>query len=149
MRPWSLSAPGRLRVPKYWIRGWRSETPTIRFASLENLENFGRRFLAAHPVSFFDSGDRRVAFLSKNHKVTIISPGWAAGYFRPKFLGFSGVTNSMSRVSSPNADPESNIGTPLIFQVKIDQFRLNPCFFISNDDRASEWNRKSTVNFWA
>ena len=44
------------------------ETLTIRFVTLENPENFGRKYPAAHPgeitaiLSFFDSGDKRVSF---------------------------------------------------------------------------------------
>ena len=47
---------------------FEDETLTIRFVTLENPENFGRKYAAAYPgeitviLSFFDSGDKRGTF---------------------------------------------------------------------------------------
>ena len=52
------------------------ETLTVRFATLENPENFGRKYLAAHPdeitviSSFFGSGDKRATFPPSRVKLT-------------------------------------------------------------------------------
>ena len=54
------------------------ETLTIRFVTLENPENFGRKYPAAHPgeitvfLSFFDSGDKRVGFRPLRVKLTYV-----------------------------------------------------------------------------
>ena len=52
------------------------ETLTIRFAALENPENFGRKYPAAHSdeitaiLSFFDSRHRRDSFRPVRIKLT-------------------------------------------------------------------------------
>ena len=54
------------------------ETLTIRFVTLENPENFGRKYPAAHLgkimviLSFFDEGDKRVTFRPPRVKLTHI-----------------------------------------------------------------------------
>ena len=57
---------------------FRDETLTIRFVTLENPENFGRKYPAAHLgkimviLSFFDGGDKRVTFRPLRVKLTRI-----------------------------------------------------------------------------
>ena len=72
---------------KLWVKGvpmlelgsaLEDETLTIRFVTLENPENFGRKYPAAHPdeitaiLSFFDSGHKMVTFRPLRNKLTLI-----------------------------------------------------------------------------